>query len=170
MIPIKGFEKVYYATKEGKIWAAPRKGKGGHNGKFLKTWLIGHGYEMVMLYRKTQKPQKFLVHRLVAVAFIPNPENAPEVNHRDGNARNNIPENLEWCTSKQNKAHAWKKGLYTGKGVAHYAAKLDVKKVKYILKNYTGVRGQVPTFARQFDLNPASIRDVIARRTWKHVT
>ena len=52
------------------------------------------------------------IHRLVAKAFIPNPNNMVEVNHKDGNPENNNADNLEWCTHKENIEHGWRTGLY----------------------------------------------------------
>jgi DNA-binding Xre family transcriptional regulator len=54
---------------------------------------------------------KFLVHRLIAEAYIPNPDNKPYVNHIDGNSNNNAASNLEWVTASENVAHAWSTGL-----------------------------------------------------------
>lgn len=67
---------------------------------YLKVDLYDRGY------RKTMR-----VHRLVADAFIPNPANKPEVNHKDGNKHNNTTDNLEWTTSSENMIHAYKEGL-----------------------------------------------------------
>lgn len=69
-------------------------------GRKLKP-TVKKGYCLVYLYNKNGR-KSFLVHRLVAKAFIPNESNLPEVNHKDENPRNNRAENLEWCTSKYN--------------------------------------------------------------------
>ena len=67
-------------------------------------------YEQVDLYKDGKRTSK-AVHILVAEAFIPNPDNKPEVNHKDGNKHNNHVDNLEWVTHKENCEHAWKNGL-----------------------------------------------------------
>ena len=76
----------------------------------LKTSLTTNGYPRVHL-RKDKKDHTLMVHRFVAKAFIPNPNNYPVVNHIDGNKTNNNVKNLEWCTSLMNLHHAYKTGL-----------------------------------------------------------
>lgn len=79
----------------------------------LRTTVNRHGYQKVAL-TTTGKTKLCSVHRLVALAFVPNPEGKPEVNHRDLDKLNNRAENLEWMTHAENLAHAranrvWKK-------------------------------------------------------------
>lgn len=70
-------------------------------GKLLKLRKINGGYFQVCLC-KDSKPRYFLIHRLVAEAFIPNPDNLSEINHKDENKQNNCVDNLEWCTHEYN--------------------------------------------------------------------
>lgn len=69
----------------------------------------------VTLYGNNKKIKLFRVSRLVAMAFIPNPENKPQVNHKDGNKLNNNVDNLEWVTQIENQYHAWGNGLNKNK-------------------------------------------------------
>lgn len=78
--------------------------------RFLKPRDNGHGYMQVFVTINKKQYMRY-VHRLVAECYIQNPRNAPEVNHKDGNKQNNNYNNLEWCTSAENKQHAIRIGL-----------------------------------------------------------
>lgn len=78
--------------------------------RLLKRFINGSGYYYVSL-RKDGENRNMLIHRLVAASFIPNPENKPQVNHKDGNKLNPRADNLEWVTALENHEHAEKMGL-----------------------------------------------------------
>ena len=84
------------------------------------------------------KRKEFAVHRLVAEAFIPNPNNYNQVNHIDGNKENNCVSNLEWCTNGENGKHAWDTGLRSKEKASKNSAlrKLTEEQVRNILKLY----------------------------------
>lgn len=77
-------------------------------GTLISPWISkqGKGYYCVSLYIKKKKQGNFGIHKLLAQAFIPNPNNYKEVNHIDGNTKNNKLSNLEWCSHKMNIRHA----------------------------------------------------------------
>ena len=118
---IEGYEGLYQVSNLGNVKSLRKridKGKCHRyfDEKILKPIETNRGYLRVKLC-KNRKIKKTRVHRLVAEAFIKRPE--LEVNHIDGNKKNNKAENLEWVTQKENKQHAWITGLYHKKGEKH---------------------------------------------------
>jgi len=113
---IPGYEGIYSITNDGRVYAHPKTGSGAHLGKWLKPWLSfsrkrnKNTYLMVSLCMNNTK-LKSLIHRLVAQAFVPNPNNLKIVNHKDGNKLNNHYLNLEWSTHGKNIKHAYDSGL-----------------------------------------------------------
>lgn len=96
---IEGYEGYYQVSIDGDVKSLDRWANGKE--KILKSKIGSSGYLLVGL-RKDGKSKSFLVHRLVAQAWIPNPDNLPCVNHKDENPSNNRVENLEWCTYEYN--------------------------------------------------------------------
>ena len=100
---VVGFEGLYEVSDKGNVRGVARKDPLGRNrkGRMLKPGYTSRGYLQVAL-SKNGKSKTRTVHRLVAEAFIPNPDGLPQVNHRDEDKDNNTVENLEWCDSKYN--------------------------------------------------------------------
>lgn len=95
--PIKDFES-YKVSSDGRVVNS--------SGKLLLQKPNKKGYLKVWLYNKAVKHKQFFVHRLVAQAFIPNLENFPMINHKDGNRKNNKIDNLEWCDNAYNQRYS----------------------------------------------------------------
>ena len=97
--PVEGYDWDYIITIHGDVISLKRD-----KPKLLKGSDNGHGYDQVRLC-KQGKYQAFLIHRLVAMAFIPNPDGKPWVNHKDLCKKNNHVDNLEWTTPAENSRH-----------------------------------------------------------------
>jgi hypothetical protein len=111
----------YYVSSHGRV-----KSFMFFREKFLNGGIVGRGYRKVILVDKSNKRKQNYVHRLVALAFIPNPENKPSVNHKDGNKLNNNVDNLEWMTQKENVKHAWSNGLNESTRLSTSKAVIDI--------------------------------------------
>ncbi len=116
---IDGYEGYYQVSNLGNVKSVDRYIKSPLNnqesvlrkGKQIKTNINKkNGYIYVCFYKENTQTSK-RVHRLVAKAFLPNPDNLPQVNHIDGNKQNNNVNNLEWCSQLENIQHANKNGL-----------------------------------------------------------
>ena len=126
---IKGYRGKYKVSNKGRV-ARITKAK---SLRCLKGQLNHKGYLRVSLV-KNHKPHFFRVHRLVGLAFIPNPLNKPQINHKDGNKLNNRVDNLEWVTNEENYEHAIKHKLvsHCEKPVALYKNGIEIARYKSI--------------------------------------
>lgn len=106
-----GFEGRYAVNTDGEIISYVRGGRRSMAGGIIFDKKLGRKtYRTVSIFLDGKQVGRYF-HRLVAEAFIPNPENKPCVNHKDGNKLNNKVENLEWVTFSENVKHAWDEGL-----------------------------------------------------------
>lgn len=113
----------YMASNMGKLKSF-RKYRGG---KMLACTIGSVGYPVTSAINDSGDLKVVYVHKLIALAFIPNPDNKKYINHKNGIKHDNRAENLEWCTCSENLQHAWDNGLNTGesrsRGSDHYLAK-----------------------------------------------
>lgn len=131
---IQGYEGLYSINEDGLILRHKRttnnrRGVFVLEEKFLSTTAKANGYIQTTLTKDKSK-KHFSVHRLVAQVFIPNPDNKPCINHKDGNRSNNNVNNLEWCTHSENNLHAFRtlnkaptKGCLGKFGAEHHSSK-----------------------------------------------
>ena|ERR1700689_1525336 len=158
--PIPEFSGHYEASDQGQIRRIL--------GKIRKLRAKREGYLYVNLCVHG-KIQTRYVHRLVATTFIPNPENKPEVNHKDGNKQNNAVTNLEWATISEQAIHAFEKGLrVSSKGSKQGMSKLkeaDIPEIFYLSRSGLSQ----PEIARNFGVSRSLIGWVLLRKGWKHV-
>lgn len=151
----------YMVSSYGRV-----KSKKCGNERILKAGLNKYGYFLVILSKDKIK-NTCTVHRLVAKAFIPNPKNKSQVNHKDGNKLNNHTENLEWVTNKENMKHASKSGLME-RGEDRYNAKLTEEDVLEI-RATSGWVCTMTELAEKYDVSITLISQIKKRNRWKHI-
>lgn len=168
------FGDYYEVSNLGNVRSVDRKVNsisGGRTvkGQMLKLHTDKDGYLGVKLYI-SRKYKSYRVHRLVAFAFIPNPENKPLVNHKDGLKDNNVLSNLEWATESENQRHAFETGLKKGiKGENNVNSKLTDEKILKIVELYKTDTYSMQELANMFDSSLSVISNVINGKAWAHL-
>lgn len=173
--PLLGFEGTYEISKSGIIKSTlNRRAKTGRKptGKPLKQVLGRSGYYQVYLRRDTKRSNQIslLLHRLIAINFIPNPENKPQVNHINSIRTDNRIENLEWCTNSENQKHAYKYGGQIHRyGSDHNQAKLTLIQVNEIRNKYIKRIYTAPMLAKEYGVSNGCIVAIINKTSWNKI-
>lgn len=147
--------------KSNKLWRRDMTSE-----RILVQCVSKTGYYVVTLVLNG-KYRVFKVHRLIAEAFIPNPENKRTVNHKDGDKLNNSLDNLEWATDLENIRHAFKNGLIPKVvGENQSATKLTEKEVKQIFLSGMSRR----ELAKKYNVGYTTITNILTGESWNHIT
>ena len=164
MQKVPGLKGLYLATNNGQIWSTVRK-------RFLKPALDKDGYQKITPSIDGKKYYK-RVHRLIAMTYIPNPDNKPFVNHLDEDKTNNSISNLEWCTQSENELHAWATGLKTPSEnqrritIANNKAKrkLSEHQEAEVIRLYTSKTNTQNELAKIYSISQSQISVIVNRK------
>lgn len=156
-IIINGEESHFVITPNGKVYSNKKK-------RTYPFRLHTGGYLQITLTHN-KKSYDFFGHRLVAINFIPNPENKPCVNHKNGIKTDNRIENLEWVTDSENQKHSYSIGLNSRNGVNNGKAKLTEEDVRNIRMSFVSTVG----LAKHYGMAENSIRAIRKFRSWSHI-
>lgn len=137
-------------------------------GKKLKHHLTNSRYYMIEAQLSKTLRKKPLVHRLVAIKYIPNPMGLPQVNHKDGNRLNNHVSNLEWCTAKQNIRHSVISGRHV-QGEKCGKSVLKSHQVIEIRMKYKQGKGTQYSLADDYGVSQRCISHIVLNHTWRHL-
>ena len=156
---------LYYVSKNGEIIS-----KYKHKVHKLKVFKTKTGYLYVKLWINNKNKAEF-IHRAVAKAYIPNPENKPEVNHKDGIKTNNCVDNLEWVTSKENKIHARKYGLSKfSKGEDNGKSIYTNKQIEKVCKLLESNKYTVKEISEKTDVSTDTIYSIRTKNIWSEIS
>lgn len=158
--PVKGYEGLYEVDIQGNVYSIVQTKS--RRKRVLKPYKTHEGYLKVNLYDSAGKCKKFLVHRLVAEAFIDNPEKLPEVNHIDCNHSNNTVDNLEWIDRMSNLIHSYEHGKKRC-GENHGCHKLTWDDVHEIRKKELSQK----ELAKKFGVAQCTISAIQLFKLWK---
>lgn len=156
---IAGYEALYFVSNDGNVARAYCNGKCK-----LVAQAINRGYKRVCLSKNNVR-RNFAVHRLVALAFIPNPSQKRTVNHLDGDKFHNSFTNLEWATTSENNRHAFRNGLRSARGECNGQAKLTRAAVMRIRRSALPHR----VIAIRFGISRNYVGRIRNHERWTHI-
>lgn len=164
--------RVYYVSNMGNVknskgmLMSQRTSKDGY--KLVRFWFPR---ENPKVGQRKWKGKQILVHRLVAMAFIPNPNNLSDVNHIDRDRTNNRVDNLEWMTHTDNVKYSHKMGGYDGHstGIKNPKARLTEEQVIEIRRKYDSGEMTQMEIAKEYNVGWSTIHNIVFRLTWKHI-
>ena len=155
---VKGYGRPYKISSNGRIKGSRRASYGSkHCGGYMRACLWNEN-DFVFV----------MIHRLVAIAFIPNPENKPHVNHINGIKWDNRKQNLEWATVSENAKHAYDTGLRKANpvyGENNYGSKLTESQVRLIRQSSISQK----KLSIEYGVCAGVIQRIKERKSWKHV-
>lgn len=176
--PIEGFEGMYEVSNKGRVKSLFRhtsyKNQFGTitilpiKEKLLKCNPCNVDYPRVRLL-KDGVTTEIHVHRLVAKAFLDNPDNHNYVNHLDNNKLNNNVENLEWCSQSRNCHHAFDIGA-NHHGIKHWLSKLSEKQVREIRYRLKTENISQRKLAKEYNVSSTTIRMIAIGKTWRRLS
>ena len=169
---IEGYEGRYEVSNIGRVKNTKHPCKGDEPGIMKPFMTFGPSGEYLRLALKNPdgSQNKHPVHRLVAKAFIPNPENKPFINHKNGIRNDNRVINLEWCTASENAKHAIQTGRSRPvKGEHNASSKLTTPQVIDIKRQLSEGVLSMYRIAKNFGVHKVTIFDIKYGNTWKHI-
>jgi hypothetical protein len=161
---IQGYEGLYQVSDFGRVRSFKRS-----SGHVVLKQNNTRGYMQVVLSNSDRVRQTYSVHRLVATAFIPNPDKLPVINHVDRNRGNNRVSNLEWTTASLNVLHTYKV-YHAVRGDEHYISKLsesDAQNVYELAWSGTLTQSKIATL---FNVSRSTVETIKHGHAWNHVT
>lgn len=168
----KGFSDRYYVSNMGRIFTTSAHNK-KNNPAIMKPALDFDKRKDATGYLRTVIDGRSIrVHRVIAQTWIPNPENKPFVNHKNGNKTDNRAENLEWCTNSENQLHAYRTGLEKPmRGEKNPKSKMTDEQVRRFKQEWAHDRKMSrKQYAEKLGVTEAAIKDIIRGRSWSWLT
>ncbi len=173
---IPRYEEMYQVSTQGVVKALGRLINLTTHSYYKKEKLLtqfpdGRGYLHVKLYDGSGNPKSWTTHRLVALTYIPNLENKPQVNHIDGNKLNNNIDNLEWCTNEENMSHlaSLRRTRPSIQGENSKFSKTTTETVLNIRKDRDELNVSMKNLSLKYNVTIGNVWNIIYRKSWKHV-